>query len=290
MNYLQRTTPTRFGSGGGFLRSAQPLDDEQIQRVTPSVFAEEKHSSRSERYTYIPTSRVLSSLRQEGFFPYEVRQGGSRIEGKREYTKHLVRLRHENAMATELGGLLREIVLLNSHDGTSSYRLMTGLFRLVCLNGLVVAQGLACEIRVPHKGDIVGNVIDGAYEIIKDSAKIDAQVERMQAIQLNGPEREAFARSAAMLRWEGDELAIEPKDLLRPRRREDESNDLWTVFNRTQEHLINGGVSYVQRNKEGRAIAHRRSRPVNSVQANIRLNQSLWALADEMARIKGGVA
>jgi hypothetical protein len=41
------------------LRSASPLSDDQIRTVAPSIFAIDKHDSRSDRYTYIPTIDVL---------------------------------------------------------------------------------------------------------------------------------------------------------------------------------------------------------------------------------------
>ncbi len=42
------------------------------------------------------------------------------------------------------------LILLNSHDGTGSYQLMSGVFRIVCRNGLIVSEGEAHMIRVPH--------------------------------------------------------------------------------------------------------------------------------------------
>ena len=59
-----------------------PLSEEQMRAAAPSVFAEGKHASRSERYTYIPTIEVLRGLRKEGFEPFMVAQGASRVEGK----------------------------------------------------------------------------------------------------------------------------------------------------------------------------------------------------------------
>lgn len=57
-----------------------------------------------------------------------------RDEGKGEHTKHMLRLRH----ASQINGAeAKEIVLLNSHDGTSSYQMVAGMFRFVCSNGLV---------------------------------------------------------------------------------------------------------------------------------------------------------
>ena len=65
-----------------------------MRQAAPSIFADGKHVSRSERYTYIPTIDVLRGLHREGFEPFMVAQGRSRIEGKSEYTKHMIRMRH----------------------------------------------------------------------------------------------------------------------------------------------------------------------------------------------------
>ena len=43
----------------------RPLTREELFRVVPSVFSEDKHESRSERYTYIPTiSRSTTAARR----------------------------------------------------------------------------------------------------------------------------------------------------------------------------------------------------------------------------------
>lgn len=112
---------SRFASCSPLLRSEHPLSDDQIRRVAPSIYAEDKHDSRSERYSYIPTSAVLTKLRAEGFQPFMVCQTRVRDEGKREHTKHLLRLRH----ASQINGReANEIILLNSHDGSSTYLML----------------------------------------------------------------------------------------------------------------------------------------------------------------------
>ena len=65
---------SRFASGSPVLRSHFPLSDDVIRTVAPSIFAEAPHDSRSDRYSYIPTSAVLSELRGEGFQPFMVCQ------------------------------------------------------------------------------------------------------------------------------------------------------------------------------------------------------------------------
>ena len=118
---------SRFANHSPTLRSDYPLSDDQIRRVAPSIFADAPHESRSERYSYIPTAAVLTELRKEGFQPFMACQTRVRHEGRREHTKHMLRLRHANQINAREAN---EIILLNSHDGTSSYQLLGGMFRL----------------------------------------------------------------------------------------------------------------------------------------------------------------
>ncbi|SCY54114.1 protein of unknown function [Nitrosospira sp. Nsp13] len=84
-------------------RSEHPLSDDEIVRVAPSIFADGKHQSRSERYAYIPTSDVLKGLRNEDFQPFMVCQTRVRDDSRREHTKHMIRLRHASQItATRL--------------------------------------------------------------------------------------------------------------------------------------------------------------------------------------------
>ncbi len=85
---------TQFPFRFPVLRADHPLSDDQIRTVAPSIFAKDKHESRSDRYRYIATGAVLSELRKEGFQPFMVCQTRVSDEGKREHTKHMVRLRH----------------------------------------------------------------------------------------------------------------------------------------------------------------------------------------------------
>src|SRR3546814_8105435 len=80
------------------------------------------------------------------------------------HTKHMIRLRHANQVNDSIAN---EIILLNSHDGTSSYQMLAGAFRFVCSNGLVCGDAVA-DVRIPHKGDITGQVIEGAYEVLDE--------------------------------------------------------------------------------------------------------------------------
>jgi len=258
-------------------RSTAPLSDEQIMRVAPSVFAEEAHASRSDRYTYIPTIDVIRGLRKEGFEPFMVAQGRTRIPGKAEFTKHMLRMRHASQINT---GEAQEIILINSHDGTSSYQLLAGEFVFVCCNGLVTGNKMA-DIRIRHKGDIVSDVIQGAYDVIDGFGLIREVKGEMKSITLSRPEQQLFAETALSLKYDGETAPIQPAQLLRPRRMEDADDTLWKTFNRVQENVIRGGLA--GHNANGRRV---RTREVTAIDSDLKLNRALWTLAEKMAELK----
>ena len=271
---------SRFASRSPVLRSDSPLSDDQIHRVAPSIFAEAPHESRSQRYAYIPTATVLTELRKEGFQPFMVTQTRTRHEDRRDYTKHMIRLRHASQISAR--GEANEIILLNSHDGTSSYQMLAGMFRFVCSNGLVCG-GTVADVRVPHKGDVAGQVIEGAYQVLHGFDRALESRESMQAITLDEGEADVFARAALSLKYDDPDkpAPITESQILMPRRFDDRRPDLWSVFNRTQENLTKGGL-------HGRAANGRRqsTRPVQGIDQNIRLNRALWLLADGMRALK----
>jgi len=119
-----------------FSSTGLALSESDLMRIAPSVFAEGAHESRSARYAHIPTVDVLRGLAREGFKPFFAVQGKCRTEGKENFTKHMLRFRHEDQIARS-GADVNEVILINSHDGTSSYQMLAGCFRFVCSNGLV---------------------------------------------------------------------------------------------------------------------------------------------------------
>ena len=270
---------SRFSHRSPVLRSDHPLSDDQIRSVAPSIFAETPHESRSQRYSYIPTAAVLTELRKEGFQPFMACQTHVRDEDRRDYTKHMLRLRH----ASQIDGTeANEIILLNSHDGTSSYQMLAGMFRFVCQNGLVCGDTLA-DVRVPHKGNVTDHVIEGAYEVLQGFERVQHSRDAMCAITLDDGEAEVFARSALTLKYDdpGKALPITESQVLRPRRFDDTRSDLWSTFNRVQENLVKGGLT--SRTANGR---RQRTRPVQGIDQNVRLNRALWLLAEGLRQLK----
>ena len=177
------------------------------------------------------------------------------------------------------GQQVPEIIQLNSHDGSSSYQMLPGLFRSVCCNGLVCGTSFG-EVRVPHKGDVVGKVIEGAYEVLGVFDRVEEKREAMQSLMLPPPAQQALAKAALTYRFGEEHQPVTDAQILSPRRWQDEKNDLWTVFNRLQENLSKGGLP--GRSAQGKSS---RTRAVNGIDGDIKLNRALWVMAEELLQV-----
>jgi hypothetical protein len=257
----------------------QTLSNDQLRSSAPSVFAASPWHGVSERYRFLPTSEALAIMRDQGFHPVSVKQSRSRIEGKGDFSRHMVRLRHTDHLAANGDEEVPEVVVMNSHDKTSAYRLYAGIFRTICENGLVVQSANFGSFSLRHSGnrDLRQQVIDTTFEIVSSVPAIMGTIGDWKQIALSPSQQHAFAEAALELR---DNCNVTPDQLLAPRRSEDDKPDLWHVMNRVQEGLTKGGI-------QGRAASGRRvtTRPIKSVSEDVRTNKALWLLAEKMAEL-----
>lgn len=264
----------RLGVGNG----RSPLSDDAIRKAAPSVFAETPWSQMTDKYLFVPTGEIVAAMRKEGFEVVQALQSSSRIEGKQEFTKHL--LRFALPQAQQVNGSLPELVLINSHDGTSSYRLMMGMFRMICQNGLLMASNVIEDLRFRHSKSLSDEIIEGTGTLVREIPRVNDQIEQLSSIQLKPHEMAAFATAAHALRWDGN-APVEPAKLLNVRRLEDKAPDLYTTLNVVQENIMKGGLSGYTATKKRTT-----TRAVQGVTENVRLNQALSVLAAELARHK----
>ncbi|WP_155408986.1 DUF932 domain-containing protein, partial [Yersinia similis] len=146
----------------------------------------------------------------------------------------------------------------------------------VCANGLICGESFG-DIRVPHKGDIVDKVIEGAYEVLGIFDRVEQQREGMQALTLPMTAQHALADAALHYRYGEDHHPVTANQLLTPRRWEDKKTDLWTVFQRLQENLTKGGLSGIS--AKGKRT---QTRAVNGIDGDIKLNRALWVMAERL--------
>lgn len=274
------------------------LQEDELRRLAPSIFAVTAHDSRSEKFRPIPTIEVLRGLMAEGFSPVGAKQSPCRTEGKRDFTKHLIRLRKiDDDRQFRVGDTVCEILLKNANDGTSAYEIMAGLFRIACLNSLVAQTGTIDSHKVRHSGQVQDKVIEGTYRVLDEARAALAAPQDWRAIGLSREERLIFAQEAHGLRFGKPEdqeegkaaTPILPDQLLRLRRREDAGIDLWSTFNVVQENAVKGGLHGYRFVPDEYGRQHRRqvtTRAVKGIDQDVRLNRALFTLAAKMAELK----
>jgi hypothetical protein len=262
-------------------RETVAISDEELRRVVPSIFASQPIEGVSDKYIFLPTSSILQGMRENGWVPVRAEEQSVRTEARRGFQKHLIRFaRTEHLQTWEKNQVRPEVVLLNSHDKSSAYQLHCGLFRLVCLNGMVVADATFERISIKHSGFNPDSVIEASFKVLGAVPDIMNKVQLFQDRILTDAERLALATGAATYRWEDLAKApINPSMLLNPRRYGDEAKDLWTTFNTVQENIIRGGQrDYSRRRPDGRRMP--KSRAINGIDEDMKLNKALWQMAE----------
>jgi hypothetical protein len=253
------------------------LTNEELRIQAPAIFAAQPIQGVTERYTFLPTAVIVDELRSNGWAPVNVEEQRVRLENKRGFQKHLIRFQRKDIIS-KVGEYAPEIALLNSHDRSSAYQIHAALFRFVCNNGLMVADTVFNHISIRHSGHETNEVLQASFEMLAKIPVLTEKVEMFKARILTPAEALQFAKSAIELRYE-TEAPIGPEKLLAAHRREDQGNDLWSVFNRVQENLVHGGQKdYSRTNQNG--DWHPRTRAITGLDKGVKINKELWALAE----------
>lgn len=232
----------------------------------------------TDKYMFLDTKRVAQDMADLGFVPVGFRRPNFRTQAG-AYSLHEVDFRRpEHIQGNE--DITPRILFLNSYDGSRKAMFAAGVFRLACLNGLVVGDVTHHRQKILHLGDYVEELMAEIREMAKTHTKTFDRIEKFRSIELDAAEAARFAKEAIALRFEDEATRpeIDPRNMLHVRRREDLSRDLWTRFNVVQENLIKGGVPLV--NSKGQA---RLAPPVQNIQRSNDLNQDLWNLAERFA-------
>lgn len=266
-----------------------PIALDDVFARYPTLGATIAHESRSTKYQMISTRDILRGLYDNGFRVHGVSLARIREKNahKRGYEKHMVRLRHVDAKTID--GAVPEVVLKNSHDGSSSWEAFGGLLRFICSNGLVIGS-LIEGYKVRHTGEIYGGVLTAVENVSKQVKDVIPAIEAMRGVELNASQREEFAARAHALRFERDaetgehRAPVSPLALLQPRRIEDAtSTDLWTTFNVVQENLVKGGLKGRIVGNDGR-MRRAQLRAINGIDGNVDINRRLFDLAHDTYR------
>jgi hypothetical protein len=254
---------------------------EQLKAKAPAVFrtaAEGAKAGASSRYQFIPTLDVIEDLAKFGWDVYDVGQQKSKTP---ETARHLVRFRHSKMSIQEVGETIPEIIFTNSHDRTKSMGFHVGLFRLVCSNGLVVADETMAKLNLRHMGydlDQVKQLINHTTQSIPNAF---STIRDFKETEMDDSAMRAFAVRAMLVRYpemkaSSPTIVNNLNRLIQATRPEDGPDNLWTVFNRVQEKVINGHFIHVDEDNKTK-----QARPITNLELNIKVNTKLWELACE---------
>ena len=174
--------------------------------------------------------------------------------------------------------------MTNSHDGMQAFKFSVGIFRLVCSNGLVVADEQFSEFKIKHKGYTFDELRGVVNEAVADLPNKVEVLNQMKQRVLTQEEKNKLALDAMLIRagiepgsekakkFNYDDETIE--DILDPKRDEDKGDDLWRVFNVVQEKITQGDFHAALTGAKVRKV-----RKIKSFEKDLKVNKELFKLA-----------
>jgi len=261
-------------SNDGFLNASQ------IKERAKSVFTDKAGPSTSEKFTHIPTHKVIEDMEQLGWGVVDAKEVKARAKNSIGFQKHLVVFRNPDVVINGADGdtVFPQILLTNSNDGKNAFTFTAGLFRMVCENGLVVSTQEFENVKMRHMGYTFEELQKQIRAMVEQLPLTVESMNKMKQIQLDEEQAKALAKKALTTRFTEDQVEamdFNLDELLEPTRDEDKGNDLWSVFNVIQEKILDGDFTYMS----GAKI--RKARKVKNFKQDLEINQKLFAMAAE---------
>jgi hypothetical protein len=188
----------------------------------------------SGKYTFLSTERLYEMLADYGFREDRYKQSRQRNPERQGYQRHVSILQREQD-CDQYGGF--NLLLLNSHDGTSSIHLEAGYFRVLCENQLGHGD---VGVRIRHTGDVLSKLEQAIPRVLNQMDEFKALQAMLQSRTL--PDEQAIALIEKALELRG--LPVTPYNRTQfsfTRRKEGERN-AWMQFNVIQENMVRGGI------------------------------------------------
>jgi hypothetical protein len=243
------------------------------------VFTEKADSSStSKHYVHIPTEKVIDDMSSLGWGVVDAKQVKARKN--QGYQKHMVVFGNDNLVVNGKDGdtVMPRILMTNSHDGKNSFQFQAGLYRLVCSNGLVIADAEFANMKIRHMGYDLAELKTVINEIVEKLPLTVECMNKLKAKELSEQEQIEFAKEALATRLSERELSNVTSDqildLLAPTRDEDKGDDMWNVFNVIQEKIIHGMFDVYGVNGKVRKV-----RKIKNFRQDTKVNQELYQLA-----------
>jgi hypothetical protein len=197
--------------------------------------------------------------------------------------EHFMRFRLPETMNLRtVGDSAPELVIMNSHNGRSTLRAYAGIFRMVCENGMVVADRTFGKINLRHFGldnnyEAFSKVLDG---VAANFSRMDLRMQTLDQLMMTAGQQQGLAR--AMMKARGVPNWVEPEMVLKARRDIELPNDAgqrsaWKTYNVLQESLAESrDVAFERAGARARSL-----RPLTGARAEVLVNERLWQAMEE---------
>jgi hypothetical protein len=262
------------------LKNSDFLSKEEIKSKAPSVFTSTAAQGVSEKYTHIPTSNVIEDMDLLGWKVVDAKE----VKARKGigFQKHLLVFRNDDVVINGADGdtVYPQILLTNSHDGKNSFTFTAGLFRMICENGLVVSTEQFEDVKMRHMGYTFEELQEQIKGMVERLPLTVESMNKMKQIEMSQDAAIEFARKAVATRFNENEIeniSVDINTLLAPTRKEDEGNDLWSVFNVVQEKILEGDFNYTF------GVKVRKARKIKNFSQDLKINKELFNLALEYA-------
>ena len=256
------------------------LTKDQIRNSSPLVFADAPtNPDVSNKYLFVNTETIIDDLEKLGWLPVQAAQRKSRKAGGTIFSKHMVAFQNPEIKITSKDGddAYPRILLTNSHDGMQAFKFSVGIFRLVCSNGLVVADEQFSDFKIKHKGYTFAELRNVVRQAVEDLPNRVQVMNDMKNRILTEDEKRKMALDAMLIRAGVKELQYDEEtidDILDPRREADKGDDLWRVFNVIQEKITQGDFHAALTGAKVRKV-----RKIKSFEKDMKVNKELFKLA-----------
>jgi hypothetical protein len=250
------------------------------------VLQVQKHTEKSKKYQFISSDNIGKFFENEGFKLDGVSYANCRNESKKGYQKHLMLFSRPDLLID--GDNKLQLLVTNSHDGSSALKINTGVYRAICANGLVSGNDVYSQ-TVRHIGKSINEQLkESLYYILGHMQLLKNEVETMKSHNVSFEESQNYMKRVVDERLKNVKnlKSIDLSTIDVTRRGGDNKQDLFTFFNRCQESIIKGGVKYKTaipiiendiivdyKNK------NHTTRQVTNINNSINLNKTLWSEA-----------
>ena len=173
---------------------------------------------------------------------------------------------------------LIQLLVTNSHEGSTALRFQLGYYRYVCSNGLVVGRDIVAPISVRHTLENTEKLNDTIAAVLMQKNKVIENIDRMQAKIIQKEDYASILKASLDIRgYNKDKYGI-LTPIFEIKRLEDQKADAFTVLNVIQENLLRTG--FKAENERNEKIT---MRAIKSLDEQNRINSELWDLLSRAA-------